>query len=266
MKNIGMVIVVAAMIATGCRMDTRYPLIPTASAATMDTPSNTTRIDIDLGTAHTDTRYPVRGTQIYYDLGLEPSKAGAISVKTNSILSPAITLAPGGSITFTGLTDIYVTNVALPGKSAVLLVSQQSVIANNSISTISSGLSDRYGLGQPGNLPFNFTVTIPPQVNTLNTFNLLLPSDNPRGVILYHTTLAITHSSPPTAANPWHHDYAQLTINGQATGMLMWVTGDRADSIDDVFLPPGTPLTLLYVCDSVSVPTTFNFSTIYKIL
>lgn len=126
------------LLLAACNPSTQYPVI-SAAEANVDTKSYTQPITIDLTTAHENQRFSVRGRQVYYDLGIEPSKAGAISVRINTTQGPAITLVPGGQINFDGVMDVFVSNTAQPGKIATLMVNTDATISNNPTSPLSSG-------------------------------------------------------------------------------------------------------------------------------
>ena len=226
-------IVLLALLIAGCRVDSpRYPVFSRAEAATMDTVSNTQNIELDLSVARSNEQYRVRGKQVYYDLGLEPSKVGAISVRLNSTQAGAITLAPGGSIDFDAVATLYITNAAQPGKSATLLVNENAAVSNNPTSPLSAGVnSNRYGIGDP-NLLFNSaSVSIPALGNSLD---VSLVAANPGGLMILSIELSVHAVS--------YKDAAYVYIQKGASVIYLMNCSNGQTSLENVYLPPGWSL------------------------
>lgn len=223
----------------GCNHETRYPVISTASAATMDTHDSTNNIDLDLSVARINEEHVLRGNQVYYDLGTEPSKVGTIVVRLNSTQSGPITLAPGGSITFNSVAKLYISNDAQSGKHATLLVNDGATVSNNPTSPLSSGLpSNRYGLGGAGlvnySTPFNIVAGGPNRL-----FEFLSSVGNLNGIMLKRISMTTMLSD--------YRDITQVLVSndGATTSFPVISIKNGFDVVENLYLPPGYGLFIL---------------------
>lgn len=234
--NYGAAMLLAVLLVVGCDpRSTKFP-IATASAATMDTIDNTNNIELNLSIARFNEEHVLRGNQVYYDLGLEPSKVGNITVRLNSTQSGPITLAPGGSITFNIVAKIYISNAAQPGKHATLLINDGAVVNNNPTNPLTIGnSSNRFGMrvGQLFYQNYFNIAAASPGVDTI------IVASTQNGFLIKHCILTSTMTD--------YRDIAQIyAFDNNASTFIMLSGKNGTSMIDDVFIPPGWDVHLSY--------------------
>ena len=142
-----------------------------------------------------------------------------------------MTLAPGGYITFDGVIDIFVSNVAQSGKVCTLMVGTDSAIVNNPINPLSAGVpSNRYAIGAP-NTSGSVLAFTRVALDLFTAFNVIPANQFPNGYLIKRVTLSCSMSD--------YRDVAYLYLD-TGVGQLFYIVnikGNSFDTIENVFVP-----------------------------